>query len=155
MLCVLLRRGRWVEVSNDMAGVVAANEELYAAFEAGDLDRMATLWVGEPDGAMAKCVHPGGGTIRGIEAVLRSWALIMANADDMQFIVTDVESVVQGEVATVSCTEIIIRPSGGPDPFTSSHAVATNAFVRVSGQWRMWLHHASPVMDDSGPGDDA
>jgi len=141
-------------VSNDIEGVEAANEELYAAFEAGDLDRMAVLWVGGPDGAMAKCIHPGGGTIRGVDAVLRSWALVMANADDMQFIVTDVESVVQDEMATVSCTEIIIRPGGGPDPFTSSHAVATNGFVRVGGQWRMWLHHASPVMSDSGTGDD-
>ena len=141
-------------MSNDIEGVEAANEELYAAFEAGDLDRMAVLWVGGPDGAMAKCIHPGGGTIRGVDAVLRSWALVMANADDMQFIVTDVESVVQDEMATVSCTEIIIRPGGGPDPFTSSHAVATNGFIRVGGQWRMWLHHASPVMSDSGTGDD-
>ncbi len=140
--------------SNGMDGTEAANEELYAAFEAGDLDRMRALWVGGPEGAMAKCIHPGGGPIRGVDAVLRSWALIMANADDMQFIVTDVESVVQGETATVTCTEIIIRPSVGLDPFTSSQAVATNGFIRVSGEWRMWLHHASPVMSDSGSGDD-
>lgn len=141
-------------MTNDVAGVEAANEELYAAFEAGDLDRMAALWISGPDGAMAKCIHPGGETIRGIESVLRSWALIMANSDDMQFIVTDVECVVQGEVATVSCTEIIIRPGDGSDPFTSSHAVATNGFIRVSGRWQMWLHHASPVLGDPGPGDE-
>ncbi len=141
-------------MSNDVVGVEAANEELYAAFEAGDLDRMTALWVGGPDGAMAKCIHPGGAIIRGADAVLRSWALIMANADDMQFIVTDVECLVQDAVATVNCTEIIIRPGDGRDPFTSSHAVATNAFIRVNDQWRMWLHHASPVMVDSGPGED-
>lgn len=141
-------------VSNDVAGVEAANEELYSAFEAGDLDRMGALWISGPDGAMAKCIHPGGGTIRGMEAVLRSWALIMANSDDMQFIVTDVECVVQGPVATVNCTEIIIRPGTAADPFTSSHAVATNAFIRVDGVWRMWLHHASPVMDPTAGGDD-
>jgi ketosteroid isomerase-like protein len=140
-------------VSSDVEGIEAANEELYAAFEAGDLDRMAELWVQDADGAMATCIHPGGGAIRGVDAVLRSWALIMANADDMQFIVTDVESVVQEEMATVSCTEIILRPGGGPDPFTSSHAVATNGFIRVDGQWRMWLHHASPVLGDSESGD--
>jgi hypothetical protein len=114
---------------------------------------MAELWVHDGDGALATCVHPGGGAIRGVDAVLRSWALIMANADDMQFIVTDVESVVQEEMAMVSCTEIIIRPGGGPDPFTSSQAVATNGFVRVGGRWRMWLHHASPMFGDSESGD--
>lgn len=141
-------------MSDDIPAVEATNEELYAAFEAGDLDRMAALWVDGMHGAMAKCIHPGGATIRGIDPVLRSWALIMANSDDMQFIVTDVECVVQGEVATINCTEIIIRPSGGADPFTSSHAVATNAFIRVEGRWRMWLHHASPVMSALGEGDD-
>ncbi len=133
-------------MSSDRAGVLAANEELYSAFEAGDLDRMAALWIGPPDGALAKCVHPGGEFVRGVEAVLRSWALVMANAQDLQFILTDVETLVQGEVATVNCTEIILRPGAGPDPFVSSHAVTTNGFVRIDGAWRMWLHHASPVI---------
>jgi ketosteroid isomerase-like protein len=140
-------------MSTDITGVEAANDELYAAFEAGDLDRMAALWVSEPVGSMAKCVHPGSTVIRGIEPVLRSWALVMANAEDLQFIVTDVEPVVKGDVATVTCTEIILRPGGGADPFTSSQAVATNGFVLIDGQWRMWLHHASPVMGTPEPGD--
>ncbi len=137
-------------MSNDREGLIAANEELYAAFEAGDLDRMEALWIGEPDGALAKCVHPGGEFVRGVEAVLRSWALVMANAEDLQFILTDVETLVQGEMAMVNCTEIILRPGAGPDPFASSHAVTTNGFVRVAGRWRLWLHHASPVMGAPG-----
>jgi ketosteroid isomerase-like protein len=141
-------------MSTEVAEVTAANEELYAAFEAGDLDRMAALWVDGVDGAMVKCVHPGGQIIRGIDAVLRSWALVMANSDELQFILMDVETVVQAEMATVTCTEIILHPSAGPDPFVSSHAVATNGFVRIGGRWRMWLHHASPIMP-SRPEDDA
>ncbi|MEO8107315.1 MAG: nuclear transport factor 2 family protein [Actinomycetes bacterium] len=133
-------------MSSDKTGVLEANEELYAAFEAGDLDRMQALWIGAPDGALAKCVHPGGEFVRGVDAVLRSWALVMANAHALQFIITDVETLVQGEMATVTCTEIILRPGTGTDPFVSSHAVTTNGFVRVAGAWRMWLHHASPVM---------
>ena len=134
-------------MSSGTEGVLAANEELYAAFEAGDLDRMAALWIGTPDGALAKCVHSGGEFVRGVEAVLRSWALVMANAHDLQFIITDAETLVRGETATVTCTEIILRPGVGSDPFVSSHAVTTNGFIRVDGAWRMWLHHASPVMD--------
>jgi ketosteroid isomerase-like protein len=141
-------------MSTDVAGVEAANDELYAAFEAGDLDRMAALWVGDPVGSMARCVHPGSTVIRGVEPVLRSWALVMANAEDLQFIITDVEPVLRGDVATVTCTEIILRPGVGTDPFTSSQAVATNGFVLVDGRWRMWLHHASPVMGVPESGDD-
>jgi len=139
-------------MSDALVAVVAANEEMYAAFEAGDMDRMAALWVDGMDGAAAKCVHPGGLIIRGIEPVLRSWALVMANTENVQFIVTDVEPMVSGDMATVTCIEIIIRPGTDGDPFASSHAVATNAFVLVDGRWRMWLHHASPVMVDVASG---
>ncbi len=138
-------------MSDVLEAVVAANEELYAAFEAGDIDRMTDLWVDGMDGAAAKCVHPGGLIIRGIEPVLRSWALVMANTENVQFIVTDVEPMVSGDMATVTCVEIILRP-GTDEPFSSSHAVATNAFVLVNGRWRLWLHHASPVMVDMTPG---
>jgi ketosteroid isomerase-like protein len=135
--------------------VIAANEELYAAFEAGDIDRMTALWVDGMDGVAAKCVHPGGLIIRGIEPVLRSWALVMANTEDVQFIVTDVEPMVSADMATVTCVEIILRPGTNGEPFSSSHAVATNAFVLVDGSWRLWLHHASPVMVDTMPGGSA
>ena len=140
-------------MSDALKEVAAANEELYAAFEAGDIDRMAALWVDGLDGAAAKCVHPGGLIIRGIEPVLRSWSLVMANTENIQFIVTDVEPMVSGDMATVNCIEIIISPGTDGEPFTSSHAVATNAFVLVEGRWRMWLHHASPVMVDMAAGD--
>jgi ketosteroid isomerase-like protein len=139
-------------MSEVIDAVIAANDELYAAFEAGDIDRMTALWVDGMDGAAAKCVHPGGVIIRGIEPVLRSWSLVMANTENVQFIVTDVEPMVSGDMATVTCVEIIIRPGTDGDPFSSSHAVATNAFVLVDGRWRMWLHHASPVMVDLSPG---
>lgn len=133
-------------MTTDTAEVLAANEELYAAFESGDLDRMKSLWVGADDGVMARCAHPGGEFVLGTDAVLRSWALVMANAENLQFILTDVETLVRGEMATANCTEIILRPGAGPDPFVSSHAVTTNGFIRLEGVWRMWLHHASPVM---------
>jgi ketosteroid isomerase-like protein len=140
-------------MNTEVKAVLAANEEMYAAFEAGDLDRMTALWVDGLDGAAAKCVHPGGLIIRGIEPVLRSWALVMANTENVQFIVTDIEQMVSGDMATVNCVEIILRPGTDGEPFASSHAVATNAFVLVDGRWRMWLHHASPVMVDVTTGE--
>lgn len=130
--------------------VRSANEELYAAFEAGDLDRMQALWVDDLWGVMAKCVHPGGVFISGIEPVMRSWALVMANTENVQFIVTDVEVNVKDDSAVVTCTEIILRPGDGDEPFVSSHAMATNGFVEIDGRWRMWLHHASPVLGPLG-----
>jgi ketosteroid isomerase-like protein len=34
----------------------------------------------------------------------------------------------------------------GPDAFGGGAAVATNVFVRTPDGWRLWVHHASPVL---------
>ena len=57
-------------------------------------------------------VHPGWPVLRGRGEVLRSYALIMANTDYIQFFLTDVEVAVAGDTALVTCTENIL--SGGP-----------------------------------------
>jgi ketosteroid isomerase-like protein len=131
--------------------VEAANAEFYAAFEAVDLDRMSAVWA---DGAYAEsvvCVHPGWPMVRGRGAVLRSWALIMANTPYIQFVLTDVRAELRGEQAVVTCSENIL--TAGPDGadtvgFTAGGSVvATNLFVRADGEWRLWLHHGSPVLN--------
>jgi ketosteroid isomerase-like protein len=141
--------------ADDRAAVRAANEELYAAFEAADLDRMERLWVTGPYAASAVCVHPGWPALRGREAVLRSWAVIMANTAYIQFFLTDVEIELAGELAVVSCAENILTSVGDEADDTSSvlaggKVVTTNVFRRSEGQWRLWLHHGSPVLAPSG-----
>lgn len=34
----------------------------------------------------------------------------------------------------------------GQDAFGGAKDVATNVFVHASEGWRLWIHHASPVM---------
>ncbi len=68
--------------------VLAANEAFYAAVEAGDLDGLRAVWTDE-EGSV--CIHPGATAIHGTAAALRSWALVMASTDYIQFFLTDVE----------------------------------------------------------------
>src|SRR5699024_4603515 len=70
-----------------MADVLAANQGLYDAVEHGDLELMRSLWL---PGDSTVCVHPGSEPVLGTAAVLRSWAVIMANTGYIQFILTDV-----------------------------------------------------------------
>jgi ketosteroid isomerase-like protein len=134
--------------SNDVDSVVAVNNELYEAFEAGDLDRMEALWLDGDLADTAICVHPGWSPLRGRSAILRSWAVIMANTSYIQFFLTDVDVRVSGDVAVVTCTENVLTP--GPSDagavFGGSRAVSTNVFRRTPSGWRMWVHHASPVI---------
>ncbi len=127
--------------------VEAANAELYAAFEAGDIDRMSALWADTDD---VTCIHPGGPILRGRGAVLRSWSVIMANTEYIQFFLTDVEIGIIGDVAVVTCAENILTTNPeADDPASFAHpgrVVATNVFRRTGRQWRLLVHHGSPVV---------
>ncbi|WP_042426861.1 nuclear transport factor 2 family protein [Streptacidiphilus anmyonensis] len=134
--------------------VLAANDALYAALEAGDLDALTDVWVSGADADDvhgAVCVHPGWPVLRGRASVLRSYALIMAHTDYIQFFLTDVEVEVLGDVALVTCTENILsggeaEEEGQLGPLVGGKVVATNLFRRTGEGWRLWSHHGSPVL---------
>lgn len=141
---------------SDIAEVESANDSLYTAFESGDLDAMGSLWVDGPLGAMARCIHPGSEVIVGRDAILRSWALLMANTNYLQFIVTEADTIVDGDLAVVTCTENVLSSESDDQPLGAAKALATNSFIRVDDRWLMWLHHASAVVatyqvNDGGP----
>ncbi|CAM5710834.1 nuclear transport factor 2 family protein [Streptomyces californicus] len=97
--------------------------------------------------------------LTGRRDVLRSYALIMANTDYIQFFLTDVNVTMTGETALVTCTENIL--SGGPaedgdalGPLVGRLVVATNVFRHTADGWKLWSHHGSPVLADSDEDDD-
>ena len=141
----------------DIEAVEAANTALYDALEQGDLDAMADRWIDAED---ISVIHPGWPVISGRGEVLRSYALIMANTDYIQFFLTDVHVSVTGDTALVTCTENIL--SGGPapepgaelGPLVGQLVVATNVFRRTSLGWKLWSHHASPVLAENDEEED-
>ena len=88
------------------------------------------------------------GPLRGRSTILRSWAVIMANTSTSSSSLTDVDVRVTGDVAMVTCTENVLTPgpAGADAVFGGSRAVSTNVFRRTPAGWRMWVHHASPVI---------
>ena len=130
-------------MSADVDLVVAANEAFYAAVEAGDLDALQAVWCDHPQ---TVCQHPGAGPIHGTAAVMRSWALVMANTDYIQFFLTDVQVSVAGDTAAVTCTENILTGADRSAAFRGGRAQALNVFARTPTGWRMWIHQAAPVV---------
>ncbi len=123
--------------------VRAVNDAFYAAVESGDLDGLRELCA---TGRELVCIHPGAGPIHGAGQVLRSWALIMANTDYIQFFLTDVTVSVSGDVAAVTCHENILTPADEETAsFRGGQAQALNVFTREEDGWRLWIHQASPV----------
>jgi ketosteroid isomerase-like protein len=125
----------------DADAVLAANRALYDAFEARDVSAMTALWSGHDD---VVCTHPGWPTLHGADAVLRSWQVLLTNAQRLQFIVTDERAFVVGDAAWVTCDENILDSrSGGP---TGGTVAALNLFRRrADGSWQVVGHHGSPV----------
>lgn len=146
----------------DVEAVEAANTALYDAVERGDVDALAHLWLDDPAAGEngISVVHPGWPVLTGRGEVLRSYALIMANTEYIQFFLTDTEISVLGDTALVSCTENIL--SGGPaeedgsaGPLVGGLVVATNVFRRTGeGEWKVWSHHGSPVLVERDEEDD-
>ncbi|MEE1942579.1 nuclear transport factor 2 family protein [Streptomyces sp. TRM 70361] len=148
------------EARTDVEAVEAANAALYEAVERGDIDALADYWLNDD----VSVVHPGWPVLNGRDEVMRSYALIMANTEYIQFFLTDVEVSVLGDTAVVTCTENIL--SGGPaeadgsaGPLIGGLVVATNVFRRdEDGRWRVWAHHGSPILveeddeDEDGDG---
>ncbi|MCT4354536.1 nuclear transport factor 2 family protein [Streptomyces sp. Je 1-79] len=126
--------------------------------ERGDFEEISELWL--DDGATPiSCVHPGWPVLSGRGEVLRSYALIMANTEYIQFFLTDVKVSLAGDVAVVTCTENIL--SGGPaedgaelGPLVGQLVVATNVFRRTFEGWKIWSHHGSPVLTESDDEED-
>ncbi|MDX6352661.1 MAG: hypothetical protein QOF84_7451 [Streptomyces sp.] len=139
----------------EAAQVEEANQAFYDAVERSDLDALEELVLTGPLAETVSVVHPGWPVLRGRREVMRSYALIMANTEYIQFFLTDVEVAVDGDTALVTCTENIL--TGGPadedgesgmGSLVGGLVVATNVFRRTPAGWRLWVHHGSPVMAD-------
>jgi ketosteroid isomerase-like protein len=141
------------EAAADIAAITEANEEFYNAAEAGDLDRLGAIWLAGPFEHSVQCVHPGWAPVFGRDDVLRSWAVVCANTPFLQFFLTDVRIDVVDRIAVVSLTENIITDmSAGSDEddpgfIAGGRATTINLFRRTEDGWRLWMHHASAVMD--------
>ena len=121
--------------------VLDANREFYEAFESRDLDRMSDIWAHDD---RVSCVHPGWTALRGWAAVGSSWAAMFNGPQQLQFIVTEAEVVVAGDLAWVTCVENLLADDG------SATIAALNIFERERNRWRMLAHHGAPVMASHG-----
>ncbi|MFE6702070.1 nuclear transport factor 2 family protein [Streptomyces sp. NPDC057718] len=146
------------QAAADIAEVEAANTAFYEALERGDYEALSGSWLPGED-LTVSCVHPGWPVLTGRGEVLRSYALIMANTEYIQFFLTDVNISMTGDTALVTCTENIL--SGGPaeegnalGPLVGQLVVATNVFRRTPDGWKLWSHHGSPVLAESDEDDD-
>jgi ketosteroid isomerase-like protein len=131
--------------SPDLDAVIAANAAFYDAFERRDFDAMSDLW---EHSDRVVCTHPGWSTLHGWARIAGSWVALFRNAQRLQFILTEVHAVVEGDTAWVNVDENILD---GP---ANSTVAALNVFVRDASRthgWRLLVHHGSVVHSRATP----
>lgn len=122
-----------------------AERAFYRAFVDRDLDAMRQIWSQQPDAA---CLHPGGGLLVGVEAIMASWADIFRGTSAPHIEVRLVQTSVDHATAIHIVTEQIRNSDQGRE----ATVVATNVYRRVGNGWLMWLHHASlPLVEPAKP----
>lgn len=112
------------------------NQAFYEAFEERNLDAMSDLW---EHSDRVTCTHPGWAVLRGWGAVAASWVAIFQGPQRIQFILTDAQVEVAGDLGWVTLDENIIGADAG------STVSALNLFVRVDEGWRLVAHHGSAI----------
>jgi ketosteroid isomerase-like protein len=124
-------------VIDAVGAVLAANHCFYDAFERRDLDAMSDLW---DRSDRSTCTHPGWATLRGWGRIASSFFALFQGPQSLQFLLTEEQAHVLGDVAWVSVDENLLGAEGG------ATVAALNVFVRDGeGRWRMVCHHGSVV----------
>ncbi|MBO43619.1 MAG: DUF4440 domain-containing protein [Rhodospirillaceae bacterium] len=116
----------------ELQAILFANDTFYSAFTGRDMMEMMNVWAER----MEVCVvHPGWEPIYGREAVLESWRRILKAPESPEIRGQSPQVLVNDPVGTVVCFEEI----------KGNFLIATNLFVKQSGRWRMFHHHAAPT----------
>ncbi len=122
----------------DIVEVLAANRAFYDAHERRDVDAMRAVW---EHSNRVVCTHPGWPILRTWPIVEDSWRRILGGPGRNQFILTNEAVAIDGDLAWVTLDENLVDAGG------TGTVAATNLFVRATdGDWRLVVHHGSPVM---------
>ena len=94
------------------------------------------------------CIHPGWQPIAGWGPVMNSWERIFKNTFEMKFTVREIQVIIDAGMAVVVTEENLEQR--GYDGVIKSQVLATNVYQRAGHEWRLVLHHGSPVMQPPG-----
>ncbi|MHB8734234.1 MAG: nuclear transport factor 2 family protein [Terriglobales bacterium] len=132
--------------AREEARVREANRHFYQAAEALSLEEMEAVWMQGPN---CRCVHPGWPMVTGWSAVRESWRQIFENTRELNIALEQVNVSIEGGVAWVSCIEHV--RSVGESRMDHAVVCTSNLFVLSEDEWKIVLHHASPVPEPDGP----
>ena len=120
--------------------VLKTNQRFYDAFNKNDIELMIGVWLNDP---ISQCIHPGWDVLIGFENIMTSWQKIFAAAQDLEIKLSHVDVTASENIAWVTCQENLFSIVSSGVQLSKVHS--TNLFKMMNGEWKMILHHASPM----------
>ena len=120
--------------------VLKTNQRFYDAFNKNDIELMIGVWLNDP---ISQCIHPGWDVLTGFKNIMTSWQKIFAAAQDLEIKLSHVDVTASENLAWVTCQENLFSIVSSGVQLSKVHS--TNLFKMMNGEWKMILHHASPV----------
>ena len=120
--------------------VLKINQRFYDAFNKNDIELMIGVWLNDP---ISQCIHPGWDVLIGFKNIMTSWQKIFAAAQDLEIKLSHVDVTASENIAWVTCQENLFSIVSSGVQLSKVHS--TNLFKMMNGEWKMILHHASPV----------
>ena len=120
--------------------VIEANQNFYNAFNKSDIELMIEIWLND---SASQCIHPGWDVLTGFENIMTSWQKIFAAAQDLEIKLSHVDVTASENLAWVTCQENLFSIVSSGVQLSKVHS--TNLFKMMNGEWKMILHHTSPV----------
>jgi len=120
--------------------VLKTNQRFYDAFNKNDIELMIGVWLNDP---ISQCIHPGWDVLTGFKNIMTSWQKIFATAQDLEIKLSHVDVTASENLAWVTCQENLFSIVSSGVQLSKVHS--TNLFKMMNGEWKMILHHASPV----------
>ena len=120
--------------------IIEVNQKFYDAFNNNDIELMIGVWL---KGSTSQCIHPGWDVLNGFEPIMISWQKIFLAAQDLEIKLSHLKVTASEDLAWVTCQENLFSISSRGVQLSKVHS--TNLFKKINGEWKMILHHASPV----------
>lgn len=117
-----------------------ANAAFYRAFESLELAQMEAVWHRAPH---ITCIHPGWRALTGWGPIMNSWEQIFTSAFEVKVETAEIQLTLASGLAVIVVEETLTQRDY--DGISRATVLATNVFELVGVNWKLVLHHGSPV----------
>ena len=124
--------------------VLEINRLFYEALGTRNIELMKEVWANDEK---VGCVHPGWTILRSRDAIIQSWESVFDPEDQVDINLTEIDIKIKNNIACLTCVQEMVYIKREPLSYNLSQS--TNIFEKFNEEWKMVVHHASPIPSEN------